>query len=265
MYFLVYVVPATGGTGFGVFCVIMIALAMLVGAAQYGITWLLAPVATIMALVENSALWWILPTVLVIVAGINWASAKAKDDTWFPLLTAGILVVVLTIVIIVALVVDLINGYDMHWYDWFTVILGPIIGVPFVSLFFYSTLNTCIALSSVTTLPCGYKPCVGALCSLFGMIGAALFLQGLIEGVVSWGGESTFYEMVSAHLEEGALKFLTFDLVSNEKTPEIIRRLEGIVDAIAMVPAWLRCFLGLALAIGCGIGEYKCSDGDALF
>ena len=50
MYFLVYVVPATGGTGFGVFCVIMIALAMLVGAAQYGITWLLAPVATIMAL-----------------------------------------------------------------------------------------------------------------------------------------------------------------------------------------------------------------------
>ena len=265
MYFLVYLVPATGGSGFGVFCVVMIALAMLIAAAQFGMTWLVAPAALGMALLESGSLWWVLLILAAVGVVINLVSAKVLDGYWQPLLTAGVLAAAIFLFFVGALILEVFSGRDNPWYAWVICIVALPLLTLFVTLFFYSQLNTWVALTSPATLWLDRKPCLGALCSLGGMIGAALCLQGLIEGVVGWFGESSFLDMVRAHVEPGALKFLTFDLVSEEKNIHILRRTEEIVNAIARIPAWWRCLLGLGLAIGCGVGEFYCSNGDALF
>ena len=57
------------------------------------------------------------------------------------------------------------------------------------------------------------------------------------------------------------LDFITLGLISEEKNVHILRRMENVVDFFAQIPAWWRFFLGLALTIGCGVGEHICSDG----
>ena len=67
-YILIELVPEACGTGFGVFCCVVLGLALLFIMAQYAMTWLLAPVAITMTLLQNETLWWILPTLFVVGA-----------------------------------------------------------------------------------------------------------------------------------------------------------------------------------------------------
>lgn len=46
MYILIELVPEACGTGFGVFCCVLLGLVLLLIMAQYAMTWLLAPVAS---------------------------------------------------------------------------------------------------------------------------------------------------------------------------------------------------------------------------
>lgn len=66
MYILIELVPVAAGTGFGVFCGGLLGLALLFIMAQYAMTWLLAPVAITMTLLQNETLWWILPRCLLL-------------------------------------------------------------------------------------------------------------------------------------------------------------------------------------------------------
>ena len=50
MYILIELVPEACGTGFGVFCCVVMGLALLFIMAQYAMKWLLAPVAITMTL-----------------------------------------------------------------------------------------------------------------------------------------------------------------------------------------------------------------------
>lgn len=50
MYILIELVPVAAGTGFGVFCGVLLGLVLLFIMAQYAMTWLLAPVAITMTL-----------------------------------------------------------------------------------------------------------------------------------------------------------------------------------------------------------------------
>lgn len=56
MYILIELVPEACGTGFGVFCCVVLGLALLFIMAQYAMTWLLAPVAITMTLLQNETL-----------------------------------------------------------------------------------------------------------------------------------------------------------------------------------------------------------------
>ncbi len=78
MYILIELVPVAAGTGFGVFCCGLLGLALLFIMAQYAMTWLLAPVAITMTLLQSETLWWILPAVLVVGVIVNWLFATSK-------------------------------------------------------------------------------------------------------------------------------------------------------------------------------------------
>lgn len=56
MYILIELVPAACGTGIGVFCCVLLGLVLLFIMAQYAMTWLLAPVAITMTLLQSETL-----------------------------------------------------------------------------------------------------------------------------------------------------------------------------------------------------------------
>jgi hypothetical protein len=122
----------------------------------------------------------------------------------------------------------------------------------------YPLFNIVIATSSVTTLPCGYKPCLGAIASFVGMVGGALCIQGMMEGVVGWFGESTFLQQLQLQLDTRFVRdiMLAKLLEINESTWQ---QLQGVVDVVKSVPVGLRFLLGLAMTIGGGFCEYCCS------
>ena len=159
---------------------------MLLGAAFCSYSWLAAPAALAMALLESGSLWWILPVAIAVCIAINLVSAKVMEGRWFPLLTAGILVTLSTLVVVGVTIWQAASGITAKWYEWLLFPLGLVIGVAWLTLMFYSYLNTCIALTSPVTLWMGLKPCLGALCAFVGMFGIAMCIQGLCEGVVSW-------------------------------------------------------------------------------
>ena len=101
MYILIELVPAACGTGFGVFCCVLLGLVLLFIMAQYAMTWLLAPVAITMTLLQSETLWWILPTLLVVGVVANWLFATSK--AWFPLMTALVTLIMAIIGAIVGL------------------------------------------------------------------------------------------------------------------------------------------------------------------
>lgn len=104
MYILIELVPEACGTGFGVFCCVVLGLALLFIMAQYAMTWLLAPVAITMTLLQNETLWWILPAVLVVGVIVNWLFATSK--AWFPFMPALLTLIMAIIGAIVGLIID---------------------------------------------------------------------------------------------------------------------------------------------------------------
>lgn len=113
-------------------------------------------------------------------------------------------------------------------------------------------------------LPCGYKPCLGALASFVGMVGGALCIQGMVEGVVGWFGESTFLEQLQLSVDT---KFVSDIMLAKvlEIKESTWQQLQGVVDAVKSIPVGLRFLLGLAAVIGCGFCEHYCADGNSLF
>ncbi len=260
MYILIELVPAASGTGFGVFCCVLLGLVLLFIMAQYAMTWLLAPVAITMTLLQNETLWWILPAVLVVGVIVNWLFATSK--AWFPFMPALLTLVLVAIFWVVGLIVELIIK-KFPTNELWTLLLLPI-GIAFYAILVYPLFNTVIATSSVTTLPCGYKPCLGALASFVGMVGGALCIQGMVEGVVGWFGESTFLEQLQLSVDT---KFVSDIMLAKvlEIRESTWQQLQGVVDAVKSIPVGLRFLLGLAAVIGCGFCEHYCADGNSLF
>lgn len=52
MYILIELLPEAGGSGFGIFFCVLLGLAFLFIMAQYAMTWLLAPAAIVMTLLQ---------------------------------------------------------------------------------------------------------------------------------------------------------------------------------------------------------------------
>lgn len=260
MYILIELVPEACGTGFGVFCCVLLGLVLLFIMAQYAMTWLLAPVAITMTLLQNETLWWILPAVLVVGVIVNWLFATSK--AWFPFMPALLTLVLVTIFWVVGLIVELIIK-KFPTNELWTLLLLPI-GIAFYAILVYPLFNIVIATSFVTTLPCGYKPCLGALASFVGMLGGALCIQGMVEGVVGWFGESTFLEQLQLSVDT---KFVSDIMLAKvlEIKESTWQQLQGVVDAVKSIPVGLRFLLGLAAVIGCGFCEHYCADGKSLF
>lgn len=147
--------------------------------------------------------------------------------------------------------------------ELWTLLLLPI-GIAFYAILVYPLFNIVIATSSVTTLPCSYKPCLGALASFVGMVGGALCIQGMVEGVVGWFGESTFLEQLQLSVDT---KFVSDIMLAKvlEIKESTWQQLQGVVDAVKSIPVGLRFLLGLAAVIGGGFCEHYCADGNSLF
>ena len=90
------------------------------------------------------------------------------------------------------------------------------------------------------------------------LVGGALCIQGMMEGVVGWFGESTFLQQLQLQLDTGFVRdiMLAKLLEINESTWQ---QLQGVVDVVKSVPVGLRFLLGLAMTIGGGFCEYCCS------
>ena len=259
MYILIELVPEACGTGFGVFCCVVLGLALLFIMAQYAMTWLLAPVAITMTLLQNVTLWWILPAVLVVGVIVNWLFATSK--AWFPFMPALLTLVLVAIFWVVGLIVELIIK-KFPTNELWTLLLLPIV-IAFYAILVYPLFKIVIAPPSVTTLPCGYKPCLGALASFVGMVGGALCIQGMVEGVVGWFGESTFLEQLQLSVDT---KFVSDIMLAKvlEIKESTWQKLQGVVDGVKSIPVGLRFLLGLAAVIGCGFCEHHCADGNSL-
>lgn len=260
MYILIELVPEACGTGFGVFCCVLLGLVLLFIMAQYAMTWLLAPAAITMTLLNSETLWWILPAVLVVGVIVNWLFAPSK--AWFPFMPALLTLVLVAIFWVVGLIVELIIK-KFPTNELWTLLLLPI-GIAFYAILVYPLFNIVIATSSVTTLPCSYKPCLGAIASFVGMVGGALCIQGMVEGVVGWFGESTFLEQLQLSVDT---KFVSDIMLAKvlEIKESTWQQLQGVVDAVKSIPVGLRFLLGLAAVIGGGFCEHYCADGNSLF
>lgn len=262
MYILIELVPVAAGTGFGALFGILLLLFLPIIVAMYAMTCLLAPVGIVMELLENGTMWWILPAVLVVGAIINWICAKVKDGLWCAFMPELLTLALANIVVIVALIIEGMTKGFSDGEKW-TLLLTPIF-IVFYALMCYPIVNTVLTLSAITTLPYGYKPCLGALACFAGMVGCALCIQGMVEGVVGWFGESTFLEQLQLSVDT---KFVSDIMLAKvlEIKESTWQQLQGVVDAVKSIPVGLRFLLGLAAVIGCGFCEHYCADGNSLF
>ena len=219
-------------------------------------TCLLAPVGIVMELLENGTMWWILPAVLVVGAIINWICAKVKDGLWCAFMPELLTLALANIVVIVALIIEGMTKGFSDGEKW-TLLLTPIF-IVFYALMCYPIVNTVLTLSAITTLPYGYKPCLGALACFAGMVGCALCIQGMVEGVVGWFGESSFLESLRLNVDAKFMNELLMGTLFEIKEP-IFQRLQGIVDAVKSIPVGMRFLLGLAMTIGGGFCEHRCA------
>lgn len=256
MYILIELVPVAAGTGFGALFVILLLLFLPIIVAMYAMTCLLAPVGIVMELLENGTMWWILPAVLVVGAIINWICAKVKDGLWCAFMPELLTLALANIVVIVALIIEGMTKGFSDGEKW-TLLLTPIF-IVFYALMCYPIVNTVLTLSAITTLPYGYKPCLGALACFAGMVGCALCIQGMVEGVVGWFGESSFLESLRLNVDAKFMNELLMGTLFEIKEP-IFQRLQGIVDAVKSIPVGMRFLLGLAMTIGGGFCEHRCA------
>ena len=209
-----------------------------------------------MELLENGTMWWILPAVLVVGAIINWICAKVKDGLWCAFMPELLTLALANIVVIVALIIEGMTKGFSDGEKW-TLLLTPIF-IVFYALMCYPIVNTVLTLSAITTLPYGYKPCLGALACFAGMVGCALCIQGMVEGVVGWFGESSFLESLRLNVDAKFMNELLMGTLFEIKEP-IFQRLQGIVDAVKPIPVGMRFLLGLAMTIGGGFCEHRCA------
>ena len=256
MYILIELVPVAAGTGFGALFGILLLLFLPIIVAMYAMTCLLAPVGIVMELLENGTMWWILPAVLVVGAIINWICAKVKDGLWCAFMPELLTLALANIVVIVALIIEGMTKGFSDGEKW-TLLLTPIF-IVFYALMCYPIVNTVLTLSAITTLPYGYKPCLGALACFAGMVGCALCIQGMVEGVVGWFGESSFLESLRLNVDAKFMNELLVGTLFEIKEP-IFQRLQGIVDAVKSIPVGMRFLLGLAMTIGGGFCEHRCA------
>lgn len=256
MYILIELVPVACGTGFGALFGILLLLFLPIIVAMYAMTCLLAPVGIVMELLENGTMWWILPAVLVVGAIINWICAKVKDGLWCAFMPELLTLALANIVVIVALIIEGLTKGFSDGEKW-TLLLTPIF-IVFYALMCYPIVNTVLTLSAITTLPYGYKPCLGALACFAGMVGCALCIQGMVEGVVGWFGESSFLESLRLNVDAKFMNELLMGTLFEIKEP-IFQRLQGIVDAVKSIPVGMRFLLGLAMTIGGGFCEHRCA------
>lgn len=256
MYILIELVPVAAGTGFGALFGILLLLFLPIIVALYAMTCLLAPVGIVMELLENGTMWWILPAVLVVGAIINWICAKVKDGLWCAFMPELLTLALANIVVIVALIIEGMTKGFSDGEKW-TLLLTPIF-IVFYALMCYPIVNTVLTLSAITTLPYGYKPCLGALACFAGMVGCALCIQGMVEGVVGWFGESSFLESLRLNVDAKFMNELLMGTLFEIKEP-IFQRLQGIVDAVKSIPVGMRFLLGLAMTIGGGFCEHRCA------
>lgn len=256
MYILTELVAVTAGTGFGALFGILLLLFLPIIVAMYAMTCLLAPVGIVMELLENGTMWWILPAVLVVGAIINWICAKVKDGLWCAFMPELLTLALANIVVIVALIIEGMTKGFSDGEKW-TLLLTPIF-IVFYALMCYPIVNTVLTLSAITTLPYGYKPCLGALACFAGMVGCALCIQGMVEGVVGWFGESSFLESLRLNVDAKFMNELLMGTLFEIKEP-IFQRLQGIVDAVKSIPVGMRFLLGLAMTIGGGFCEHRCA------
>lgn len=256
MYILIELVPVAAGTGFGALFGILLLLFLPIIVAMYAMTCLLAPVGIVMEVLENSTMWWILPAVLVVGAIINWICAKVKDGLWCAFMPELLTLALANIVVIVALIIEGMTKGFSDGEKW-TLLLTPIF-IVFYALMCYPIVNTVLTLSAITTLPYGYKPCLGALACFAGMVGCALCIQGMVEGVVGWFGESSFLESLRLNVDAKFMNELLMGTLFEIKEP-IFQRLQGIVDAVKSIPVGMRFLLGLAMTIGGGFCEHRCA------
>lgn len=257
MYILIELVPEVDGSGLVFVCILLIVLALLIG-AELSMSWILAPIGLTMALME-SANWWI----LLLAAGIgivaNWVSVKHEGESWNPALPLIITAGAAGVLVVCGIIGELTSPKGTNGWE---ILLILALGIPVFGFFFYPTINALTAFTSITTIPCGYKPFVGALCSMGSVVSSAIALQGLVEGVLSWFGESTFLEQVVPHLDKFMVEITGLEMLDMSSAFE---RLQPIVDAIASIPVWFRFFAALAVALGCIFGEKHCADGRTLF
>lgn len=256
MYILIELVPVAAGTGFGALFGILLLLFLPIIVAMYAMICLLAPVGIVMELLENGTMWWILPAVLVVGAIINWICAKVKDGLWCAFMPELLTLALANIVVIVALIIEGMTKGFSDGEKW-TLLLTPIF-IVFYALMCYPIVNTVLTLSAITTLPYGYKPCLGALACFAGMVGCALCIQGMVEGVVGWFGESSFLESLRLNVDAKFMNELLMGTLFEIKEP-IFQRLQGIVDAVKSIPVGMRFLLGLAMTIGGGFCEHRCA------
>lgn len=256
MYILIELVPVAAGTGFGALFGILLLLFLPIIVAMYAMTCLLAPVGIVMELLENGTMWWILPAVLVVGAIINWICAKVKDGLWCAFMPELLTLALANIVVIVALIIEGMTKGFSDGEKW-TLLLTPIF-IVFYALMCYPIVNTVLTLSAITTLPYGYKPCLGALACFAGMVVCALCIQGMVEGVVGWFGESSFLESLRLNVDAKFMNELLMGTLFEIKEP-IFQRLQGIVDAVNSIPVGMRFLLGLAMTIGGGFCEHRCA------
>lgn len=256
MYILIELVPVAAGTGFGALFGILLLLFLPIIVAMYAMTCLLAPVGIVMELLENGTMWWIFPAVLVVGAIINWICAKVKDGLWCAFMPELLTLALANIVVIVALIIEGMTKGFSDGEKW-TLLLTPIF-IVFYALMCYPIVNTVLTLSAITTLPYGYKPCLGALACFAGMVGCALCIQGMVEGVVGWFGESSFLESLRLNVDAKFMNELLMGTLFEIKEP-IFQRLQGIVDAVKSIPVGMRFLLGLAMTIGGGFCEHRCA------
>lgn len=200
---------------------------------------------------------------MLLAAGIgivaNWVSVKHEGESWNPALPLIITAGAAGVLVVCGIIGELTSPKGTNGWE---ILLILALGIPVFGFFFYPTINALTAFTSITTIPCGYKPFVGALCSMGSVVSSAIALQGLVEGVLSWFGESTFLEQVVPHLDKFMVEITGLEMLDMSSAFE---RLQPIVDAIASVPVWFRFFAALAVALGCIFGEKHCADGRTLF
>lgn len=257
MYILIELVPEADGSGLVFICILLIVLALLIG-AELSMSWILAPIGLTMALMESKN-WWILLLAAGIGIAANWVSAKRENESWNPALPLIITAAAAGVLVVCGIIEELTNPKGTNVWE---ILLILVLGIPVFGFFFYPTINALTAFTSLTTIPCGYKPFVGAFCSTGSVVSSAIALQGLVEGVLSWFGESTFLEQVMPHLDKFMVEITGLEMLDMSN---VFDRLQPVVDTIASVPVWLRFFIALAVAVGCIYGKKYCADGRTLF